>query len=378
MQIAFSMKFTGILVAAIVVAMLVAGCSGSIKERRTIDYKSAGRLPPLEVPPDLVTPRNSERYNIPPEEGATFSDYTRQRDAARNGPQETEILPAEPGMQVERDGSFRWLTINAEPDELWQPLREFWQETGFLIAYEIPEAGIMETDWAENRAKVPLGAIRTWVKSVFDSAYSYPERDKFRTRIERSDKPGYSEIYISHRAMYEVLTKEGRSQESTIWQVRPTDPELEAEMLYRLMARLGGTQEQIQQARVSPPPPPRATLSRSENLEYLEIRDPFDQAWRRVGLALDRVGFTVEDRDRAQGVYFVRYNDPDAETKKSGIGRLAFWRDGEAVDTQYHIRVSGADDGSEVSEVRVQDSDGQTVASSTASRILALLQDELK
>jgi outer membrane protein assembly factor BamC len=178
--------------------------------------------------------------------------------------------------------------------------------------------------------------------------------------------------------MYEVLTKEGRSQESTIWQVRPTDPELEAEMLYRLMARLGGTQEQIQQARVSPPPPPRATLSRSENLEYLEIRDPFDQAWRRVGLALDRVGFTVEDRDRAQGVYFVRYNDPDADTKKSGIGRLAFWRDGDAVDTQYHIRVSGADDGSEVSEVRVQDTDGQTVASSTASRILALLQDELK
>jgi outer membrane protein assembly factor BamC len=374
------MRSIGI-VAAIVVAMLVAGCSGSISERRKIDYKSAGRLPPLEVPPDLVTPRNSERFNVPPEEGSTFSDYTRERDAARSGEQDTSILPAEPGMQVVRDGTFRWLTINAEPDELWQPLREFWQETGFLIAYEIPEAGIMETDWAENRAKVPLGAVRSWVKSVFDSAYSYPERDKFRTRVERGDKPGYSEIYISHRAMYEVLTKQGRSQESTIWQVRPTDPELEAEMLYRLMARLGGTQQEIQQARVAPPPPPRATLNRVENLDYLEIRDPFDEAWRRVGLALDRVGFTVEDRDREQGVYFVRYNDPDAENSKGGIGRLAFWRDDDFVDTQYHILVTGVDDvddGSEVSEIRVQDAEGETIASSTASRILALLQDELK
>ncbi len=163
-----------------------------------------------------------------------------------------------------------------------------------------------------------------------------------------------------------------------MWQVRPSDPELEAEMLYRLMARLGGTQEQIQQARIAPPPPPRATLSRSENFAYLELRDPFDQAWRRVGLALDRVGFTVEDRDRAQGVYFVRYNDPDAKTKKSGLGRLAFWRDAEVVDKQFHIHVIGDADGGELSEVRVQDAQGETLASSTASRILALLQDELK
>jgi outer membrane protein assembly factor BamC len=364
------MRSTGILVAVIVAAMLVAGCSGSISERRKIDYKSAGRLPPLDIPPDLATPLNSERYTVPPEQGSTFSDYTRERDAAR-GEKDTAILPAEPGMQVERDGVFRWLKIKAEPDELWQ-------ETGFLIAYEVPEAGIMETDWAENRAKVPLGAVQTWVKSVFDSVYSYPERDKFRTRIERSDTPGYSEIYISHRAMYEVITKVGRSQESTIWQVRPTDPELEAEMLYRLMARLGGKQEQIEQARAAPPPPPRATLSRAENIDFLEVRDPFEEAWRRVGLALDRVGFTVEDRDRSQGVYFVRYNDPDAEAKKKGLARLAFWRSADRVDMQYHIRVAGAGDGSKVSEVRVQDEAGQTVTSPTASRILALLQDELK
>ena len=183
-------------------------------------------------------------------------------------------------MRVEREGTSRWLRVDIEPDELWQPLREFWQETGFLIASELPEAGIMETDWAENRAKVPLSGFRKAMKSVFDSAYSYPERDKFRTRIERSDEPGYSEIYISHRGMYEVLTKEGRSQESTMWQVRPTDPELEAEMLYRLMAQLGGTKEQIEQTRIAPPPPPRATLSSSEDLAYLELLDPFDQAWR--------------------------------------------------------------------------------------------------
>jgi outer membrane protein assembly factor BamC len=369
------MKLTAIFVSAAVAAMLVAGCSGSASERRKIDYKSAGRLPPLEVPPDLATPQNSERFNVPAEDGATFSDYSRERDAARNGTRDSSILPERTGLQVERDGTSRWLRVDIEPEELWQPLREFWQGTGFLIATELPEAGIMETDWAENRAKAPLTGFRKAMKSVFDSAYSYPERDKFRTRIERGDEPGYSEIYISHRGMYEVLTKEGRSQESTMWQVRPTDPELEAEMLYRLMAQLGGTQQQIEQTRIAPPPPPRATLSSSEDLAYLELRDPFDQAWRRVGLALDRVGFTVEDRDREQGVYFVRYNDPDAMGKKSSLGRLAFWRDDEVVDKQYHIRVIGAD---EISEVRVQDAEGESLATSTASRILALLQDELK
>ncbi|MGH7949262.1 MAG: outer membrane protein assembly factor BamC, partial [Candidatus Binataceae bacterium] len=207
--------------------------------------------------------------------------------------------------------------------------------------------------------------------------YSYPERDKFRTRIERGSQPDSSEVYISHRGMYEVLTKEGRTKESTMWQARPSDPELEAEMLYRLMARLGGKEEQVRQQAKAPPPAPRATLNTvEERATSLHLTDPFDRAWRRVGLALDRVGFTVEDRDRSKGVYYVRYADPDIKNKPSGLAKLAFWRSSSGPrDLQYQISVSDAQSGS---EVKVLDAVGGQAKSPTAGRILALLQEQLK
>jgi outer membrane protein assembly factor BamC len=372
-RIAFPMRLIGLVVIAASLAMLAAGCSGT-SERRKIDYKSAGRLPPLEIPPDLATPVNSERYVVPAQDGATYSDYSRERNAVRSGEQGTSIVPQREGMQVERDGSFRWLIVDLEPDALWQPLREFWQETGFLIAMEVPEAGIMETDWAENRANVPLNAFQRAIKRVFDSAYSSSERDKFRTRVERGETSGRSEIFISHHGMVQVSNNNVQNP-GTMWEVRPPDPELEAEMLYLLMAKLGGTQAQVEQARAAPPPPPRAELTSSKDLVYLELRDPIDRAWRRVGLALDRIGFTVEDQDRSEGVYLVRYNDPDAAAKGKGLGRLAFWRDDDAVDQQFRISLIEQGDGS---EVRVLDTEGETVVSPTASRILALLQNELK
>ena len=370
------MKFKAVVVSAVAGALVVAGCSGSLSERRKIDYKSAGRLPPLEVPPDLASPESSERFAVPGDGGATYSDYSRAREAARGAAREP-VLPEHSDMHIEQAGTFRWLVVNMEAEEVWPALREFWQETGFLIARESPEAGIMETDWAENRAKVALGPIRSAIKSIFQSAYSYPERDKFRTRVERGEAEGSSEIYISHQGVAEVLITQGRGQESTMWQVRPRDPELEAEMLYRLMARLGGSQAQIEQARAQPAPAPRAELASGANdLAYLTLREPFDRAWRQVGLALDYIGFTVEDRDRSQGVYFVRYNDPDATVERKGLEKLAFWRDEELGDQKFRIRVT--EDGQAASQVQVLDAEGVVLSTSTAKRILALLRDELK
>lgn len=367
------MKISGIVASCIIVVSVASGCSGT-SERNKIDYKSAGRLPPLEIPPDLATPENSDRYNVPTPGEATYSDYSRSRESEQ-GTKGDSVLPERAGMRVVRVGEYRWLEVDSEPGALWQPLREFWQEAGFLIASESPELGIMETDWAENRAKVPLGAIQRAITRIFDNAYSLPERDKFRTRIEHSEVPGRSEIFISHRGIVEVLAKRARDNQHTIWQAGPRNPELEAEMLYRVMARLGGSPEQIEQAKAAPPPVPRAALSRSENVSYVELTDSFDRAWRRVGLALDRIGFTVEDRDRSQGVYFVRYIDPDAKTKRSGLARLAFWRSDPEVEQKFRIRVIEANSGS---EVRVLNNQGDDAATSTKNRILALLRDELK
>lgn len=374
-------QFIAVLAIAAVVAL--GGCASKTLEGKKIDYKSAGKGKALDVPADLSVPPSSDRYNVPEASSgtATYSEYTENQSTAKPGePSGAAVLPQQQDQfHVERGGSQRWLVAKGDPDALWPAIREFWQDSGFLIDRESPELGVMETDWAENRAKIADSTIRKLLGKVLDQAYSYPERDKFRTRLERGTEPGTTEIYVSHRGAYQVVVGE-RQQEQVKWQMRPTDPELEAEMLYRLMARLSGKQEQAEAQRKQPVAEPRAELTTNGNTpEALLLRDSFDRAWRRVGLALDRVGFTVEDRDRSKGIYYVRYVDPDSvdEKSESFMSRLAFWRSSDAAkkQEQYRISVSDAEKGS---QVRVLNAEGQKSSSPNAGRILSLLQAELK
>ena len=375
------MNSSQFLAAAMTAVFALAGCSGTLIEGKKIDYKSAGNVKPLNVPADLSTPPTSDRYNIP-ESGAgsaTASEYA-EGQGTRAAPGPAPVLPSQEKVRVERGGSQRWLVVDAEPEALWPVIKEFWQDSGFLIDTESQQTGIMETDWAENRAKIPDSVIRRLIGKVLDSAYSYPERDKFRTRLERGQKPGATEIYISHRGMAQINISKDRYTEKTVWQVRPVDPDLEAEMLSRLAIRLGARDEQIK-AQVKVPEQPKAIISKNGQVpEALLLVDSFDRAWRRVGLALDRVGFTVEDRDRSKGLYYVRYVDVDAADKGKSEGfwsKMAFWRSdsGTKKDAQYRISVAGATQGS---EVKVLDAQGTKSNSPTAGRILALLQQELK
>ncbi|MCX8017563.1 MAG: outer membrane protein assembly factor BamC, partial [Rhodocyclaceae bacterium] len=200
------------------VALLVAACSsldGLLPESKKIEYKSAGKLPSLEVPPDLTQPTRDERYAVPdiaPKSVATYSEYAGERRAGTATSTAPAVLPSVDKMRIERAGTQRWLIASGTPEALWPQIKEFWQELGFIINVEIPEAGVMETDWAENRAKLPHDIIRSTLGKVFDSLYSTAERDKFRTRIEKGAEPGTVEIYISHRGMYEVYVTEGKDQ----------------------------------------------------------------------------------------------------------------------------------------------------------------------
>lgn len=370
-------------------AAVLAGCSGSLLESKKIDYRSAGKLPPLEIPPDLTSPARDERYAVPdinPKGTATFSAYSAERTGQSRTTTAQEVLPDVDKMRIERAGTQRWLVVSGEPEKLWPKVKEFWQDTGFLVNLEMPEAGVLETDWAENRAKIPQDFIRNTLGRALDQAFSTPERDKFRTRLEPGKEPGTTEIYVSHRGMMEIYPNEAK--DTTIWQPRPADPELEAEMLRRLMVHLGAAEERARVlASSGGPVPDRATLSRgADGASVLQLSEAFDRAWRRVGLALDRVGFTVEDRDRSQGVYFVRYVDPqiDNETKKRERGLFSriflFWRDDDskpvaASGSQYRVQVLGE---GESSAVKVLTREGGTDSSDTAKRILSLLFDQLK
>jgi outer membrane protein assembly factor BamC len=216
---------------------------------------------------------------------------------------------------------------------------------------------------------------------VVDSLYSTAERDKFRTRLERGSEAGATEIYISHRGMYEVI-QGGDGGNQTVWEPRPADPELEAEMLRRLMVRFGVQEARAKSMLAADSVTHRATLTKAPGGHgSLALFDAFDRAWRRVGLALDRVGFTVEDRDRSQGVYYVRYLDPEAEAiakkDKGFLGQLAFWNSDSKTgqQEQYRVQVKEAGEGT---KVEVLDKAGQPDKSETGNRILTLLYEQLK
>ena len=362
------------------IALSLAGCT-TIFESDKVDYRGAKKAADLAVPPDLTALQRDNRYAIPDGKGvATASGFQQQMGAqGAMAPVGASMQPIGPvstdAVSVQRNGDQRWLVVKQTPEQLWPQLRQFWENQGFAIETESATTGTMETNWVENRSKIPQDFIRRSIGKVFDSAYSTGERDKFRTRLERLPD-GSTEIWISHRGAEEVL--QGAQKETTVWTVRPNDPGLEAQFLGRLVAQLTGVKETKQAETMvasAPVAPQQATL----NGNVIELNEGYDRAWRRVGLALDRVGFTVEDRDRVQGVYFVRYVDPDAVNKDGFFKRLfTFGADEKAKEAQRYRVIVKAEQGAASSDVTVQTNDGKTETGETGAKILRLLTDELK
>lgn len=371
----------GLVVSALMVSLSGCGMLGSVMESDKLDYRAAKKAAPLDVPPDLTQLQKDNRYSVPDGRGvATASGYQQQKGNAPVGAGETIGVPGSAAVHVERVGNQRWLVVKQTPEQLWPQLQEFWHDAGFTIVSESATTGTMETDWAENRSKIPQDFIRSTLGKVFDSAYSTGERDKYRTRLERAPD-GSTEIYISHRGAEEVAV--GAQKETTTWTVRPNDPGLEAQFLSKLMAKLTGVPNtKALQAQVTNAPvaPQHAKLVSSPNGDYVEVDEGFDRAWRRVGLALDRVGFTVEDRDRVQGIYFVRYVDPDAAKNDGFFSKLlSFGASGDKAKEAQRYRVNVKNPaGAATSQVTVQTNDGKADTGSTGAKILKLLSDELK
>jgi outer membrane protein assembly factor BamC len=349
-------------------SLLAAVSACSVLESGKAEYKSAGKAPSLEVPPDLTQLSRETRFNVP---GSAVTASSYQLGTIGNASSVPTAAAKLGDVRVERLGNTRFLVVNRPADQLWDPVKDFWQENGFLLSMDQSNLGIMETDWAENRAKLPQDFIRNSVGKIFDSLYSTGERDKFRTRLERNAAGG-TEIYISHRGMIEVYNTQ--SKDSTVWQPRPVDLELEAEFLSRLMVRLGVTQEQSK-ALVATGVKNTSKVSTVNGQPVVIVEEGFDRAWRRVGLSLDRTGFTVEDRDRAQGTYFVRYVEPTAGKPEPGFFAKLFSSSKDAAPIKYRISVRSQ---GESTTVAVLNAAGAPEASDNAQRIVKVIADDLK
>ena len=372
----------------VLLPFLLAGCG--LFGKKNEEFKAASRpSKSLEVPPELTAPTADDRFVIPdPRTQTTYSTYQQRLatpGAAPGGPVVAGVLPKIEGARIERFGDQRWLVVKGAPEAVWPRVHDFWIEAGFSLIREQPEVGIIETDWFEDRTKIPTDIIRRTLGRVLDRMYSTATRDKYRTRLEKGSEPGTTEVYVTHRGMEEVYTS--TQMDSTKWAPRGNDKELEAEMLSRIMVKLGVPE--TTRVASSPSGAPLAasvagTDRRNAVLESnsLVVNDSFDRAWRRVGLALDRVGFTVEDRDRSKGLFFVRYIDPEADAstgkKKEGFFEsLKFWKPApKGPQPQFRIHVGDAGGG--LSQVDVQTSAGTPETGPTGKRILSLLFDQLK
>ncbi len=364
----------------VVLALGLTACSSfsSLTASDKVDYKKQGEVrgPNLALPPDLITAQADRRFIV--QDGtATISEYSQA--VKKSSQMRTNVLTGIPGMKIERDGDKRWLVVDKSAASLYPQIKDFWQENGFLLLIDSPSTGILETDWAENRTKIPQDIIRRTLGKVLDSLYDSGERDKFRTRLE-VQKPDVTEIYISHKGAIEVPLKDANTTISTRWTVRPSDPELEAIFLTRLMERLGMTQEQAKAqitTTAAAPKTPKAKLIEDGAETRIEMTQSFDRAWRDVGLALDRSNFTVDDRDRSKGIYFVRYVNPkDLGDSRGWFGRT-FGKTDDADKKAKVYRVVVQDRGQNQIVISVQDSDGKPENTATGNQLLTTLDRQL-
>jgi outer membrane protein assembly factor BamC len=370
-------RFATILL-CLLTALAVSACQ-TIAEKRKIDYKSTRTLPPLDIPPDLSVPEGGKAATEATPGAATYSGFVTEKGTSTKASVGGDVLPDIDGIRMQRDGQIRWLVVKLPADQLWPKVREFVLNNGLIIDKENPQTGVIETDWAENRAKVGTSLQKVLAKSL-GTLYSTGTRDKFRFRLEKGTASGTTEIYVSHRGMEEVIVEKTGAGDigETRWGPRPSDSGLEAEMLRLLMVSLGmkeGMAQSMVATAEATPPAERAKLAHEGERSSLSLPEDFERAWRRVGLALDRTSFTVEDRDRSKGIYYVRYIDPDKSQKKKGFFSRMFSGKDKEPTNEYQILVKGD---TTASRVDVLNKDGAPEQSKTSERILTLLYDQLK
>ena len=364
--------------------LLLGGCSALdeiIGKEESVDYKSTVSGDPLSIPPDLTQAHRDTRFQAPKRgQAVSLSEYSHaQTQAQPSGPTASNVLPVHEDIEVKRDGDLRWLVVDQPAEQVYPKLLEFWQEQGFTIQSEDPRAGLVMTDWAENRSKIPDSWIRSLLSSVVDQVFDSGERERFRTRLERID--GKTEVFISHQHMYETPTQDGAAFK---WVQGNEDQGLNAVMLARLMVFLGTDLEDAR-AKVASneaeqpqtPAQPLVEIQNTADQRVLSLNEGFDRAWRRVGVAIDSAGFFVEDRDRSTGEYFIRYLDADSGEKieqPNIIGRLFRARNtAEPLNLRIRVRAEGASR----TQVQVTDADGQLLDSGTAGRILNVLSEHM-
>lgn len=383
------------LIGASIAVMSLNGCSWyhDIITPVKIDYKAAKQTPALDVPPDLTTPTADTHFKIPDSSatsGTTYSAYSAAHDSKNSpgtvnctdsGAIASEVLPNPANIKLERAGSERWLVVDEAPDKVWPLIKTFWQDNGYVIKQSDPATGIMQTNWIKNPTQPPQNSDTASSKAD-ETVAAASESVAYRTRLERSNSnPNQTEIYITHLGMTQMNADS--NSHTAVWQLSPPDPGLEAEMLSRLMVRLGMDKTQADALFAQHSDIVRAKMGQTSDGNTILIdNETFDNAWPRVGMALDRTGFVIVDSDRAKGIYFVRYINPaqgsDTDHKPGFFSNLTFWKNhNKNSNEKYQIELA-ENEAATSTEIHVFNDKGKPASADTVKKILNPLLVQLK
>ena len=180
----------------------------------------------------------------------------------------------------------------------------------------------------------------------------------------------------------------GERKESTVWQPRPADPQLEAEFLSRLMVKLGAKDEEAKAAvataaaaagrrRAGRAPACSPTGSRPDAAGRRRLRPRL--APGRPGARSQRLhGRGPRPRARAcTSCATSTRPSPAARSRASSAKLFSFGKkdDGTGL-AKYRVKVTG--EGNATSTVAVLDSQGKPETGEAGKRIVGLLLEDLK
>lgn len=313
-------------------AASLAACAHKKQSLPKLDYQSQNKkIVRLDVPPDLSNPSQGDRYQLPAASLANgavrASDLNKKPAGTQVINNNQQVLTQVSNIHMHRDGTMRWLSIgNKQAGEIWPLLKAFWQEQGFTIEREEPAIGLMQTSWAENRAKLPNDAIRGLFEKVgLGGIYSSGERDMFTIRLERNAQGG-TDVFFSQKGMKEVYTS--KDNDSTAWQPRPNEPELEAAFLARFMQYLGADEQQVKTEITAQKQQDQSVLAKQVGNQII-LAGTQDRNWRRISLALDRIGLNVLGENTGKHAFLVEIAPAEgatASSKKTGMFSRLFGR----------------------------------------------------
>ena len=322
------------------VGLASSGGAGRLLEHRGMLRRRQGRLPldvstrttGLEVPPDLTQLAKDTRYQpstsgvisastfqtapalrpalrprLPPACGAPAAPARGRRRRGRDDADDR--ADAVGSFKIERLGNDRWLSTTLTPEQVY-PAGAHLLEGQRLQPRPGPSGSRRARDRLGREPRQAAAATSSAHRSASCSRTAYSDQ-----RARQVPHPGRAHARPAATSTSPIAawkrSTSASARSRTVWQPRPADPSARGRVPVPPDGR--SSAPRTRKPRRSPPPrptaPPRGARRRARararptgrRRRPCRLDDGFDRAWRRVGLALDRSGFTVEDRDRGPG-----------------------------------------------------------------------------